>query len=145
MTLAPMVVQSCVGPIGNPAHQAMYPGIVTTDGKPMNAQNDYVIRMTREQLPPAIAFWSATLYDSKNGFFIPNDRKKYIVGENGGMKLDENGGIAIYIAAEKPKGIPVENWLPINRKDENLDVIMRVYQPNLDKMKTWKAPKAEKL
>ena len=145
MTLAPMVVQSCVGPIGNPADQAMYPGIVTTDGNPMNAQNDYVIRMTREQLPPAIAFWSATLYDSKNGFFIPNDRKKYIVGENGGMKLDENGGITIFIAAEKPKGIPDENWLPINRKDENLDVIMRVYQPNLEKMKTWKAPKAEKL
>jgi len=145
MTLAPMVAQSCIGPIGNPAHQAMYPGIVTTDGKPMNAQNDYVIRMTKDELPPAIAFWSATLYDSKNGFFIPNDRKKYLVGENGGMKFDESGGIAIYIAAEKPEGVPEENWLPINRKDENLDVIMRVYQPELEKMKTWKAPKAEKL
>jgi hypothetical protein len=57
----------------------------------------------------------------------------------------ESGGIAIYIAAEKPEGVPEENWLPINRKDENLDVIMRVYQPELEKMKTWGAPKAEKL
>ena len=145
MTLEPMVVQSCVGPIGNPCQEAMYPGIVTTDGKPMNALNDYVIRMSKDQLPPAIAFWSVTLYDSKNGFFIPNDRKKYIVGENGGMKLDDDGGIAIYIAAEKPKGVPEENWLPINRKDEGLDIIMRIYQPDLEKMKTWKAPKAEKL
>jgi hypothetical protein len=145
MTLEPMVVQSCVGPIGNPAQEAMYPGIVTTDGKPMNAQNDYVIRMSKDQLPPAIAFWSATLYDSKNGFFIPNDRKKYNVGENGGMKLDDDGGIAIYVAAEKPEGVPEENWLPINRKDEGLDIIMRVYQPDLGKMKTWQAPKAEKL
>jgi hypothetical protein len=145
MTLEPMVVQSCVGPIGNPADQAMYPGIATTDGKPMNAMNDYVIRMSKDQLPPAIAFWSATLYDSKNGFFIPNDHKKYSVGENGGMKLDANGGIAIYIAAEKPAGVPEENWLPINRKDQGLDIIMRVYQPDLEKMKTWQAPKAEKL
>jgi hypothetical protein len=61
------------------------------------------------------------------------------------MKLDDNGGIAIYVAAERPDGVPEENWLPINRKNENLDIIMRVYQPNLEKMKTWKAPKAEKL
>jgi hypothetical protein len=99
--------------------------------------------MTKDQLPPAIAFWSATLYDSKNGFFIPNDHKKYSVGENGGMKLDKDGGIAIYIAAEKPAGVPEENWLPINRGDEGLDIIMRVYQPDLEKMKTWVAPKAE--
>jgi len=145
MTIDPMVVQSAVGPIGNPAHQAMYPGIGTTDGKPMNAMNDYVIRMSKDQLPPAIAFWSATLYDSKNGFFIPNERKKYSVGENGGMKLDDDGGIAIYIAAEKPAGAPEENWLPINRKDQGLDIIMRVYQPDLEKMKTWQPPRAELL
>ncbi len=34
------------------------------------------------------------------------------------------------------------NWLPINRKDEGIDVILRVYVPDMDKMKTWKAPKA---
>jgi hypothetical protein len=39
--------------------------------------------------------------------------------------------------------VPAENWLPITRKDLELDLIMRVYQPDLKKMKTWKAPKAE--
>ena len=63
----------------------------------MNAMHDYVIRMTKEQLPPAEAFWSVTLYDLQNGFFIPNDRRKYSVGDNAGMKLDNDGGIAIYI------------------------------------------------
>ena len=38
----------------------------------MNAQHDYVIRMTKDELPPAIAFWSLTLYNTKEGFFIPN-------------------------------------------------------------------------
>ena len=28
------------------------------------------------------------------------------------------------IAAEQPLGVPEENWLPINRKDEALDIVM---------------------
>ena len=86
-----------------------------------------------------------TLYDAKNGFFIPNEQKKYSVGENAGFKLDEDGGIEIHIAAEQPQGVPRENWLPINRKDEALDIVMRIYDPDLEKMKSWQAPKAEKL
>jgi hypothetical protein len=145
MDIDSMVLQSVVGPLGQPASQAMYPGIATTDGKPMNAEHDYVIRMTKDELPPAIAFWSATLYDTKHGFFVPNKENKYSVGQNAGMKLDKAGGIAIYIAAEQPKGVPKENWLPITRENLGIDVIMRVYQPDLEKMKTWKAPKAEML
>jgi hypothetical protein len=41
------------------------------------------------------------------------------------------------------QGLPVENWLPITHKDLALEIIMPVYQPDLKKMKTWKAPKAE--
>jgi hypothetical protein len=144
MTLAPMVAQSAVGPIGLPATQAVYPGVGTIDGE-LNAMNDYVIKMTKEELPPATAFWSTTLYDAKEGFFIPNDRKKYIVGVNGGMKLNKEGGIEIYVAAEQPKDVPLENWLPINREDLNLDIILRIYAPDTEKLKNWKAPKAEKL
>ena len=138
-----LLFQSIVGPIGLPAVEAVYPSVVTTDGTQMNAQNDYVIRMAAEELPPTEVFWSLTLYDTKNGFFIPNDRKKYSVGENAGMKLDENGGIEVFVAADKPEGVPEENWLPINRKDEDMDIILRIYEPDMEKMKTWKAPKAE--
>ena len=141
--LKAMVLVSVVGPIGLPMEEATYPAVTTVDGKPMNAQNDYVIRMTKDQLPPAQAFWSLTLYDTQNGFFIPNDRKKYSVGENAGMKLNVDGGIEIYVAAEQPEGVPEENWLPINRKDENLDIILRIYVPDLAKFKTWTVPKAE--
>jgi hypothetical protein len=145
MTLDAMVVQSAVGPIGLPASQALYPGIGTKNGEPLNSKYDYVIRMKKDELPPAKAFWSFTLYDAKNGFFIPNDRKKYTVGENGGMKLNKDGGIDVYIAAKKPKGVPEENWLPINRDSINLDIILRIYAPDTTKMKTWKPPYAEKL
>ncbi len=59
------------------------------------------------------------------------------------MKLDAQGGIEIHIAAEKPNGVPSENWLPITREDLGIDLNMRVYQPDIEKMKTWTAPKAE--
>ena len=145
MTLELLLFQSVLGPIGLPAVEAVYPGVATSDGKPMNAKNDYVIRMTADKLPPTDVFWSLTLYDLENGFFIANDRKKYSVGENAGMQLDENGGIEVYVAAEKPDGMPEENWLPINRKDEDMDIVLRAYVADLEKMKTWQAPKAEKL
>jgi len=144
-SLEALLFQSVIGPIGMPAKEAMYPSIATTDGKPMNCMHDYVIRMSKDQLPPAKAFWSFTLYDTANGFFIPNDRKKYSVGENAGMKLDPDGGIAIYVAAEKPEGVPVENWLPIKRGDEDIDLILRIYVPDLEAVKTWEAPKAQRI
>jgi hypothetical protein len=140
-----MVLQSSYGPIGLPSHQAVYPGVGTSDGEPMNAQHDYVIRMSKDEMPPSKAFWSATVYDAINGFFIPNEGKKYSVGENAGMKLNDEGGIEIYVSAEKPEGIPAENWLPIIRKDEGLDVVMRIYAPDLEKLKTWKSPQADKI
>jgi hypothetical protein len=140
-----LLFQSIGGPIGVPADEAVYPAILTADGEPMNASSDYVIRMTAEELPPAGAFWSLTLYDTENGFFMPNDRKKYSVGENGGMKLSEDGGIEIYLAAEKPEGVPEKNWLPVERGDYNMDVVLRIYVPDLERFKTWTPPKAEKL
>ena len=108
-----------------------------------NAMHDYVIRMAPDAMPPATAFWSLTLYDSANGFFIPNDRKKYSVGENAGMKLDEDGGITVYAAAEQPKGVPDENWLPLVRGNYAIDIILRIYAPDLQAFATWTLPKAE--
>jgi len=145
MTQELLTYQSIIGPIGQPAEEAVYPAIATADGTPMNAMHDYVIRMTPDAMPPATAFWSATLYDTANGFFMPNDRKKYSVGENAGMKLDDNGGIAIYIAAEQPGGVPDENWLPLVRGDYAIDVIMRIYAPDLERFASWTAPVAERL
>ncbi|WP_340112125.1 DUF1214 domain-containing protein [Maribellus mangrovi] len=143
--LETILTVSIIGPIGLPMEEAMYPNVTSADGKPLNAMNDYVVKMTKDELPPDQAFWSLTLYDKANGFFIPNDRKKYSVGENAGYKLNADGGIEIYIAAKKPAGVPEENWLPINRKDEEIDLILRVYVPDLVKMETWTAPVAVKL
>ncbi len=143
--LETVLAVSVIGPIGVPREEAMYPAVATADGEPMNALHDYVIRMTKDELPPAEAFWSLTLYDLDQGFFIPNDRKKYSVGENAGMQLNADGGIEIYVAAEQPAGVPAENWLPIERRDQDLNPILRIYVPDLERMQTWTPPRAERI
>jgi hypothetical protein len=145
MSLELLLLQSVIGPIGLPAAEAVYPAIATADGEPMNALHDYVIRMSPDEMPPHQAFWSVTLYDTVDGFFIPNDRDKYSVGENGGMKLNADGGITIYVAAEQPAGVPAENWLPIERKDLSIGPIMRIYVPEFTALKSWTAPVAERI
>jgi hypothetical protein len=136
--LVTQIAQSVTGPIGLPAYQARYLPVATKDGKPLNAQHDYMVKMSKEDLPPTTAFWSLTLYDQANGFFIPNPQKKYSVGENAGFKLNAEGGIEIVISAKKPDSLPNENWLPINRGDIDLSLMYRIYAPDAEKMKTWK-------
>ena len=57
--------------------------------------------------------------------------------------LDADGGIEIYVAAEQPAGIPEENWLAVSRQDENLNIILRIYVPDMEQFKTWSAPTAK--
>ena len=54
-------------------------------------------------------------------------------------------GIAIFISAEKPDGVPEENWLLTNRGRYGIDVGMRVYAPDLERYKSWTPPRAEQL
>lgn len=146
MSLGAMVAQSVTGPVGQPVEQAAYFNIFkAADGQPLNALHDYVLRMDKDGLPPGQAFWSFTLMDAKDAFFIPNDRRKYSVGENAGMKLRADGGIDIYIAAQKPEGVPEENWLPINREDLPLRIQIRAYLPVVERVKSWQPPEAKQL
>jgi hypothetical protein len=145
MTVDLQLLQSVLGPLGLPAVEAVYPAISSSDDQPMTAEHDYVIRMSADGIPPTEAFWSITLYDEANGFFIPNEHKKYSVGENAGMQLNADGGIDIYIAAERPDGVPMENWLPVNRGDYGLSVILRVYVADMERFQTWSPPQAEKI
>jgi hypothetical protein len=46
---------------------------------------------------------------------------------------------------EAPGGSTLAPIQCFYRKDEEIDMVIRIYEPDLDKMKTWKAPKAEKL
>jgi hypothetical protein len=57
--------------------------------------------------------------------------------------MDKN--VIVYGATGKPAGVPAENWLPSKRVDEGMDVILRVYVPELYKIINWNAPSAQKI
>ena len=61
------------------------------------------------------------------------------------MKLNAQGGIEIRGAGEQPDGVSPENWLPVNRGDYGIDLIMRIYAPDLERFKTWNPPKAKRI
>lgn len=145
ISLEAMLAPSAIAPVGQPAEVAIYPLMKTADGKPMMADKHYVVRMSKEQLPPAQAFWSTTLYDAKEFLFIPNDRKKYAVGANAGMQLDDKGGIEVHIARTQPAGVPAANWIPSGEADQEVSMRMRIYHPDLAKMKSWTVPLIEEV
>ena len=68
-------------------------GFLDADGDPFDDAKTYKVTLPKDI--PAEAFWSLTLYDAKEGFFIPNKEKKYSVGANAGMKLNAKGGIEL--------------------------------------------------
>jgi hypothetical protein len=81
----------------------------------------------------------------KSLFYLKPSLSILILKDGQCLLLSAINRTEIYIAAEKPDGVPAENWLPIQREDLGLNIILRVYAPDLEKMKTWKAPKAVKL
>ena len=50
---------------------------------------------------------------------------------------------AAAVAAEKPEGVPKQNWLPMARGDYGVDLSMRIYAPDLERFKFWDMPRAE--
>jgi hypothetical protein len=111
MSLDALLFQSVIGPIGQPAAEVIYSQIVSADGGAMNANRDYVVRMDAEELPPAKAFWSFTLYDTENGFFMPNDRRNFML-ERGKLHTEDDK-LVIYVQHDEPTDPKQrQNWLP---------------------------------
>ena len=53
--------------ISREAEDAAYPlAAKGGDGAALEGANKYMIRFTREQIPPVNAFWSATMYDAES-------------------------------------------------------------------------------
>jgi len=73
------IKRACVSLMGLGANQevdAVYPALVTdADGHAISTETEYVLHFAKDQLPPAQAFWSVTLYDA-DGFAVANDMNR---------------------------------------------------------------------
>src|SRR5262249_44912047 len=135
-------VVALIGLGANLPEDAIYPrATADADGQPLSGANQYVIRFAPGELPPVGAFWSITLYNDKQSF-VENPINRYAIGDRDRLKLDDDGGLTLYIQNQSPGKEKESNWLPTPKDAFNL--FMRLYWPKQEIIEgRWKPPKIE--
>lgn len=132
-----------LGIYGNSGTEAEYVGgFVDADGQPVDAsKHSYTLHFDPGQLPPNEAFWSLTMYDSKNQLLVANALKRYLINSSMEPQLnhDADGGTTLYIQARSPGRDKESNWLPA--PNGPFYTVLRIYQPKPEvHSRQWKAP-----
>src|SRR5262249_27280 len=68
------------------------------------------VHFDKDQIPPANAFWSLTLYNNKN-FLAKNKFNKYAIHVYDKLYYNDDGSIDILVQNKQPKE-RLTNWLP---------------------------------
>jgi hypothetical protein len=128
----------------NLPEDAIYPmNIGDADGKPLTGANNYVLHFAKDEIPPAKAFWSVTLYD-KDGFPTSNDMERNAIGDRDALKYNADGSLDLYFQHGSPGAENESNWLPAPADTFNL--LMRVYSPKGNVLDgTWAPPAVSRL
>jgi hypothetical protein len=135
-------IVAMVGLGANLPEDAVYPlNIGDADGEPLNGANRYLLHFAKNEIPPAKAFWSVTLYD-KNGFPSPNALKRNAIGDRDALAFNADGSLDILIQNQSPGPGKESNWLPAPAEAFNLT--MRVYSPKGEVLDGRWAPPAVK-
>ena len=133
-----------VGLGANLPADAVYPhAIADSDGQPLTGANRYEIRFAKGEAPPVNAFWSLTMYDSKQRF-VKNPIRRYAIGDRNTLATNADGSTTIYLQADSPGATKESNWLPAPRGAFN--VFMRLYWPKPAVIDgTWKPPAIKRI
>ncbi|MCL9998793.1 MAG: DUF1214 domain-containing protein [Erythrobacter sp.] len=122
-----------------PAREALYM-IAKSDsrGRQLDGNRSYVLRFEAGKLPPAGAFWSATIYYAK-GFLVANPIGRHSIGDRTpGLVRGADGSIEIRLQHAAPADSGA-NWLPV--PSEPFTVMLRLYRPGEDVMtRKWLPP-----
>ena len=80
-------------------------------------------------LPPVEAFWSLTMYDSRDYMLVDNPIGRYAIGDRTpALRHDADGGLTLHIQHARPEGEAAHaNWLPAPAGDFYL--CLRAYVP----------------
>lgn len=127
----------------NRVKDAIYPlNITDSDGQPLHGSHQYRIHFGKDELPPANAFWSVTLYDAQ-GFQVANTLNRFAVSSYMPFKTNADGSIDLYIQHESPGKDLEANWLPAPTGAFNLT--MRLYAPKAEALTgQWLPPAVKK-
>jgi len=124
-------VAAHMGLYGNSGAEAIYPTyLIDSNGAPLNtADNKYTLTFQKNELPPAKAFWSLTMYDGKTQLFIHNTINRYLLNSNmiDDFVYGKDGSLTLYIQKDSPGKELESNWLPA--PEGPFYCVMRLYGP----------------
>jgi hypothetical protein len=124
----------------NVTEDAIYPTAkVDADGRAFESRGRYVLRFSREQIPPVRAFWSLTMYDDRQ-LFADNPIGRYAIGDRDRLTFDRDGSLTLYIQRESPGKDREGNWLPTPATG-GFSMNLRLYWPRPEALdRTWTPP-----
>lgn len=98
-------------------------------GRKLNGSSRYTLRFAPGALPPVEAFWSLTMYDSRDYMLVDNPIGRYAIGDRTpALRHDADGGLTLHIQHARPEGEAAHaNWLPAPAGDFYL--CLRAYVP----------------
>lgn len=137
-----IIAQALLG--ANQPEDAVYPfNVSDADGNPVTGGQNYVMRFTKDQLPPVYAFWSLTMYDS-DGFQVANPLNRFAIGDRDRLKYNADGSLDLYIQHNDPGADKETNWLPAPASGA-LGMTLRLYAPKPQVLEGgWAPPRVEK-
>lgn len=108
----------------------------TADGEVLDgSQHKYTLTFAANDLPPADAFWSVTMYDGKTQLLIDNRLKRYLINSSmlPNLKKNTDGSLTLYIQKDWPGADKESNWLPA--PDGAIYLALRLYGPQARTLK----------
>jgi hypothetical protein len=126
----------------NVPQEALYPATFTdSQGQPLSGANNYTLHFDPGQTPPVDAFWSISMYNSKN-LFVDNPLNRYSINSYNEVKNNTDGSLDLYIQNQSPGPDKESNWLPAPVDSFNL--FIRTYLPQPQVLNgTWQPPGVE--
>lgn len=95
-----------------PPEEAIYPlAALGDDSKPLSGASNYVLHFEKDQIPPADAFWSLTMY-GEDQFFVANPIDRFAIGDRDKLRFNPDGSLDLYIQNASPGADKEANWLP---------------------------------
>jgi len=128
-----------IGLGANLPEDAIYPlNLGDEAGRPLDGTNKYTLHFDKGATPPAVAFWSVTLYDAE-GFQVANVLNRFAVSSWMPFKYNADGSLDLYFQNESPGKDKEVNWLPAPKGPFNLT--MRIYAPKAEALTgKWSPP-----
>ncbi len=134
---------------GNDASEAIYP-LCREDSDGQQLHGDHRYRITLSSLPPARAFWSLTMYDTRYdgtaGYLVENPIGRYLINSSTqGLVQGQDGSLVIHIQSDEPDTEEGRaNWLPAPTGP--FYVILRLYLPEEAALDgSWEPPPIERV